>query len=215
LLFLAERPICGVVATLVLINIINMIPEDDILCLLLIQAIKDDKERKNLFRELLTIAERRLRSGKIRRGALLPPSQSAFMYLYNSGQDDALVTLCGFNHASFSALLALFEPIFNENTPYSSSAGGGLIKALKRRDKKLGRPRRVTAVIVLGLVLFRHQYTSDLFASRLLIDSRLLEDEMLLLNAGLLLLVLSCGDLQLNEEMSSLFLEKTQEKALE
>jgi hypothetical protein len=215
LLFLAERPICGVVATLVLINIINMIPEDDILCLLLIQAIKDDKERKNLFRELLTIAERRLRSGKIRRGALLPPSQSAFMYLYNSGQDDALVALCGFNHASFSALLALFEPIFNENTPYSSSAGGGLIKALKRRDKKLGRPRRVTAVIVLGLVLFRHQYTSDLFASRLLIDSRLLEDEMLLLNAGLLLLVLSCGNLQLNEEMSSLFLEKTQEKALE
>ena len=130
-----------------------MIPEDDILCLLLIQAIKDDEERKNLFRESLTIAERRLRSGKIRRGALLPPSQSAFMFLYNSGQDDALVTLCGFDHASFSALLALFEPIFNDYSPYSSSAGGGLIKALKRRDKKLGRPRGVTAVIVLGLVL--------------------------------------------------------------
>ena len=72
LLFLTDFPICGVVGTLVLINIINMIPEDDILCLLLIQAIKDDEERRNLFRESLTIAERRLRSGKIRRGALLP-----------------------------------------------------------------------------------------------------------------------------------------------
>jgi hypothetical protein len=37
---------------------------------------------------------------------------------------------------------------------------------------------------------------------------------MLLLNA--VMLVLSCGDLQLNEEMSSpLLLEKTQEKTLE
>lgn len=36
----------------------------------------------------------------------------------------------------------------------------------------------------------------------------LLENEMLLLNAVLLLLVLSCGELQLNEEMPSLLLEK-------
>jgi hypothetical protein len=67
---------------------------------------------------------------------------------------------------------------------------------------------------------FPHQYTSELSASTLLVDSRvlegLLEDEMLLLNAVLLVLS-SCGDLQLNEEMPSLLLvlEKTQEKALE
>jgi hypothetical protein len=52
LIFLTERPICGVVRTLLLINIINMIPEDDILCLILIQAIKED-ERKNLFKKSL------------------------------------------------------------------------------------------------------------------------------------------------------------------
>jgi hypothetical protein len=59
---------------------------------------------------------------------------------------------------------------------------------------------------------FLHQYTSDLSFLRLLIESRvlegLLENEMLLLNAVLLLLVLSCGELQLNEEMPSLLLEK-------
>ena len=48
LLFLTDFPIYGVVWTLVLINIIIMIPEDDILCLLLIQAIKEDEERLKL-----------------------------------------------------------------------------------------------------------------------------------------------------------------------
>jgi hypothetical protein len=41
--------------------------------------------------------------------ALQTPSKSAFQYLFASGQDDALVTLCGFDHQIFAAINALFE----------------------------------------------------------------------------------------------------------
>jgi hypothetical protein len=35
-------------------------------------------------------------------------SQSAFMHLFNGGQDDALITMTGFDHANFNELLQHF-----------------------------------------------------------------------------------------------------------
>eukprot|EP00536_Pseudo-nitzschia_multiseries_P016010 jgi/Psemu1/44585/gm1.44585_g len=41
-------------------------------------------------------------------------SQSAFMYLYQSGNDQALLNCCGVDHVVFSKLLDIFEPFFNQ-----------------------------------------------------------------------------------------------------
>ena len=99
------------------------------------------------FRDMLSLQSRRMRRGTIRRGALLPPSQSAFNKLYDSGQDDALITLCGFDHTSFNALHDLFKDAYGKYTPYGKS---GMIKRLK---KKTRRPRLLTSVQCLALAL--------------------------------------------------------------
>jgi hypothetical protein len=44
-------------------------------------------------------------SGKIQRRSLMSPSNSAFMHLFSAGQDDALITMTGFHHATFHELL--------------------------------------------------------------------------------------------------------------
>jgi hypothetical protein len=60
-------------------------------------------------------------SRKIRHCSLLSPGTSAFMQLYNGGQDDALITMTGLNFSTFHELLAIFSPIFHENTPHIDS----------------------------------------------------------------------------------------------
>ena len=135
----------------------SFLSADDVFVLLI--AALHQNAKKSSFRQALTVAESRLRSGKIRRGALLPPSESAFMHLFNSGQDDALITLCGFDHESFAMLLNLFEPYFDQYTPHmlnkDSSSSAGYFKRVKKgkSGKRQGRPRIFTAVMVLGLVL--------------------------------------------------------------
>eukprot|EP00536_Pseudo-nitzschia_multiseries_P013094 jgi/Psemu1/34130/gm1.34130_g len=43
-------------------------------------------------------------------------SQSAFMYLYQLGNDQALLNCCGVNHVVFIKLLDIFEPLFSSYT---------------------------------------------------------------------------------------------------
>jgi hypothetical protein len=38
---------------------------------------------------------------------------SAFMHLFNEDQDVALITMTGFNYATFNELLTIFSPIFS------------------------------------------------------------------------------------------------------
>ena len=71
---------------------------------------------------------RRNRQGKIRKGALTKPTESAFLVLFNSKQDDALITLTGFNHSSFSMLLSKFAPLFNRYSPINHRADGHIYK---------------------------------------------------------------------------------------
>jgi hypothetical protein len=42
----------------------------------------------------------------------MSPAYSAFVFLFNSGHDDALIKLCGFDHATLRLLLGLFEPYY-------------------------------------------------------------------------------------------------------
>ena len=120
------------------------------LALLSLTLLLEDEDQQLSFRHSLSPCGRRLRSGKIRRPALQPMGDSAFSRLFASGQDDALITLCGFDHTSFRSLLALFEPYFNNYTPYYGDGNG---KFLTKTAQSRGRPRQVTPTVALGLVL--------------------------------------------------------------
>lgn len=109
-------------------------------------------ERRLPLRDLLPIPELRRRQGKIRRKALLPPEKSPFMVLYETGQDDALITLCGFDHHSFGLLHELFKPFFDNYSPMIFNYGNGLITK-KDSSERRGRPRSITSIMCLGLVL--------------------------------------------------------------
>ena len=89
----------------------------------------------------------------IGRGSLHHPKHSAFMKLYNSGEDASLIALCGFDHASFQKLLNLFAPYFDNWTPYPQSAKNRTsMRRLSPKGKRRGR-RLIDAKICLALVL--------------------------------------------------------------
>ena len=69
------------------------------------------------------------------------PDKSAFTHLFNSGHNDALITLTGFDHAAFNELHSLFEPWFEGYAPYTKD---GVIQKVPVRNKRLGRKRIVT-----------------------------------------------------------------------
>ena len=106
---------------------------------------------KNRFRCALSRQATRNRSGKIRRRSLMLSSQSAFMHLFNGGQDDALITMTGFDHANFNELLQYFSPLFHQYTPHVAS--GCNIQSLPVRNNLRGRIRTISPVIALALVL--------------------------------------------------------------
>ena len=83
---------------------------DDELCVIIMSMVYQQHllSYERTFRSLLNLQARRNRSGTIRRKALLDYDASPFVHLYNSGQDDALITLTGFDYASFHLLLDLF-----------------------------------------------------------------------------------------------------------
>ena len=98
------------------------VKDDDhnmIITLLLLAACDLAINKTASFHESLTVDEIRRRSGKIRHHALEhPPLSSPFWTLFNSKHDDALITLCGFDHASFELLHQLFKPYFDSFTPF-------------------------------------------------------------------------------------------------
>jgi hypothetical protein len=106
---------------------------------------------RNHFRSTMSLQSIRNRSGKIRRRSLLSPRSSAFMQLYNGGQDDALITMTGLNYSTFHELLAIFSPIFHEYTPHVDS--GCNISQLPHRHIRRGRRRTIDTIIALSLVL--------------------------------------------------------------
>ena len=75
------------------------------------------RKRRETFSNTLNEDGRRRRDRNIPRIVLPPPKHAAWKYLYDSGDDGALITVTGFDHATFSFISELFEPYFNCYTP--------------------------------------------------------------------------------------------------
>ena len=120
-----------------------------LICILLLEEEEQQEEEQQelSFRQCLDHHSRRLRSGAIRRGALQAPSKSAFQYLFKSGQDDALVTLCGFDHQSFATINALFDVEYRQYSPFTVNG------QIRRRPLRNRRRRLLSSIQCLGLVL--------------------------------------------------------------
>ena len=97
----------------------------------------------------LTLEERRRRSRKLPRVALMMYHQSAFKYMFDSGNNQALINCCAVDHKIFQQLLQLFKPVFDS---YSLDCNTELVKKLKPKAIQNGRPRKIDAVGCLGLV---------------------------------------------------------------
>ena len=116
--------------------------------MLFLSVLTDQLKSLPSFQDRLSLESRRLRQGKIRRAALLHPSQSPFSQLFNSRQDDALVTLCGFDHKTFSTLHDKFKIVFDKYSPWTRHG-----RIQKVRKDKGGRPRLLSSVQCLALAL--------------------------------------------------------------
>jgi hypothetical protein len=100
------------------------------------------------FLKSLTEEERCLCSRKIPHASLLSLAKSPWRYLLASQMDKALITMTGFDGASFASLLQKFAPLFDNYTPFDTSR----IK-LKPDPSKGGCPRKICPEDCLCLVL--------------------------------------------------------------
>jgi hypothetical protein len=86
------------------------------------------KEQSPPFMTMLDNDGKRCRDCQIPHAALQSPKESSFVTLFESGDDQALITLTGFDHATFQELHNLFAPVFNAFTPFSRDADGSYLK---------------------------------------------------------------------------------------
>ena len=96
------------------------------------------------FHRALSNEERQLRQRHIPRISLHPVHGCAWQKLFFSYNNQALITLTGFDHGTFEYVLGLFTPLFDNYSPF-----GDIDVKLDKR----GRKRQITAVDCLGLVL--------------------------------------------------------------
>jgi hypothetical protein len=80
---------------------------------------------------------------------------SPWAKLFCSGDDEALITVTGFDHTTFKHLLELFTPMFLIYTPWIGSNDG---RTYKRVRTKRGRKRMVTPTSCLAVVLAWFQF---------------------------------------------------------
>jgi DDE superfamily endonuclease len=125
--------------------------------ILLIVAVILDLEA-DAFRKLLDAEGRHRRDRRIPRASLHTPGDSAFDRLYNSGNDQALITVTGFDHLAFNSLLDLFSPWFNSHTPWTGYREGTTFKRIVVGDKRGGRKRLITATTCLALALSWYRF---------------------------------------------------------
>jgi hypothetical protein len=100
------------------------------------------------FKKRITRNSLQLRQGKIRCGALIDPQNSAFQCVFNSQQDDVLITLCGFDFASFETMHCRFKILFDNLSPYHSHG-----RLIAKHNKKKSERCLITSYQCLALVL--------------------------------------------------------------
>ena len=118
------------------------------------EAVANTKRAR--FSETLSDEGRERRSRGLPRSVLLDPDKSPWQRLYDSGSDQAFITVTGFSHEAFFDLLQFFEPLFERYTPWTGDNDGRSFKILPR--KKKGRPRLITAHSCLGLCLSWYRF---------------------------------------------------------
>jgi hypothetical protein len=93
---------------------------------------------------------RQLRQRKIPRCSLLEQSQSAWRCLYQSRNDQGMITMTGFDRSTFNSLCEIFTPIFELYTPFVPS-GVSCFEHTNKQNK--GRHLMIRPEDGLGLVL--------------------------------------------------------------
>eukprot|EP00536_Pseudo-nitzschia_multiseries_P009054 jgi/Psemu1/22223/gm1.22223_g len=83
--------------------------------------------------------------------ALRRHSESPFLYLFNSGNEQALLNCCGVDHTVFQELLGLFQPTFDSVVDRYTNAIWK--KKVNKNGVWRGRKRKANATCCLGLVL--------------------------------------------------------------
>jgi hypothetical protein len=125
--------------------------------ILLVAAVLLNLE-DDAFKKLIDTEGRQRRDRRIPRSALQTPGCSAFDRLYNSGNDQALITVTGFDHLAFQSLLELFSPWYHSHTPWTKSREGTTFKKIFPGEKRGGRKRIITATTCLALVLSWYRF---------------------------------------------------------
>ena len=108
--------------------------------------------KNKTYKQRLTFEERNRYSRKIPRCALRRYHDSPFRFLFNSGNDQALLNITGVDQRVFRQLLAIFQPSY---VKYTIDPSNMQIRSLilDRNGNPRGKPRELDAVGALGLVL--------------------------------------------------------------
>ena len=111
-----------------------------------------DRMKKKKFRKYLTIEGVRRRDRRLPRCALLDPirENTSWNRLYQSGSNQAMITITGLDYESFNRILQPFHSLWKRHSPYS---GDGKIRPIPPSQIGRGRPRKLMSVINLALVL--------------------------------------------------------------
>ena len=128
------------------------------------QPKKHSRYRKD-FHKSLDRFHRRLRQRKIPRCSLQDPSSSAWRTLYDSQNDQGMITLTGFDRGTFDSLCVIFAPVFDSYTPFVPP---GTSCFERRKQPKKGRPRMIRPEDCLGLVLAWTRTRGSLMALQLI-----------------------------------------------
>ena len=96
---------------------------------LLLLKLEERSVRPSSFRKTLNHASRTQRDCRIPQVALQSPKESSFVKLYESCDDQALITLTGFDHATFIELHNIFASVLNAFSPHSRNENGSYLKS--------------------------------------------------------------------------------------
>ncbi len=148
---------------------------------------KHSRYRKDYHRPLDKF-QRQLRQRKIPRCSLLDQSRSAWRRLYESGNDQGMITLTSFYHATYDFLCEIFTPIFNSYTPFVPT-GVSCFEHTKEQNR--GRPWMIRPEDGLGLVLAWSRARGSLIALQLIFGMTYTNlDDYLLFTKRIIVMVL-------------------------
>ena len=169
-----------------------MSDSDDELIMMMILSKKKNKKfvhssNNHVFTRSLTIDQHRLPGHYIPSCALQDPLTSSFSTLYCSNNEQALITVNGFNHLNFNYILERFSPVFENMTPYGED-----VQILPKERK--GCPRKFDNTLGLGLFLMWTRTRGNCFTLGIIYGSTKPPLSVFLLFGRHVLLQVLCAD---------------------